>query len=270
MNGGRSVLLYRRIARMIPDMRLKLVQARMEDTPEYYIQKTFFLAFFVMAALEFILFGFTKDVRALLLAPVIYLLAFIYLLHNVDLRIKRLRDEVSKEIVFAGRFLIVALESGVPMYQAFKNIAQNYGTIGTYFQEIIERVELGTPMEEAINETINNTPSPELRRMLWQLLNSLKTGSAVTIALTNVFDQIVREQNIQVKEYGRKLNPLAMFYMMSAIILPSLGTIMLMVLTTFIGLKLDLLILMVLCAAILFVQLMFLAMIKSSRPPVDM
>jgi len=106
--------------------------------------------------------------------------------------------------------------------------------------------------------------------MLWQLLNSLKTGSSISAALTSVFDQIVREQQIAVKEYGRKLNPLAMFYMMVAVIVPSLGTIMFVVLTTFIGVELDLAMFFIIIAALWFVQFMFLAIIKSSRPAVDM
>ena len=89
-------------------------------------------------------------------------------------------------------------------------------------------------------------------------------------ALSSVFDQIVREQQIAVKEYGRKLNPMAMFYMLIAIIVPSLGTIMLVVMTTFIGFDLSLLILFLIVGFIWFIQFMFLAIIKSSRPPVDM
>ena len=54
------------------------------------------------------------------------------------------------------------------------------------------------------------------------------------------------QQQIEVKEYGRKLNPLAMFYMMIAVIVPSLGMTMLVVLATFVGLKLSLLVLVLL------------------------
>lgn len=262
--------IYKRIARSFPDLKLKLRQARMADTPEYYVQKTVFLSFLSTLSLMFLVFGFTKSPKALLAAPIIFFIAFFYLIHYVDYRIKKIENEISKEIVFAGRFLLVELESGVPMFNSFKNMAEQYEAIGKYFGEIVERVELGTPLDEALNETINTTPSADLRRLLWQLLNTLKTGSGVSEALTSVFDQIVREQQIAVKEYGRKLNPLAMFYMMVAVIVPSLGTIMLVILTTFVGLDLGLIIFFVIIGLIWFIQFMFLAMIKSSRPPVDM
>lgn len=262
--------LYRRLAHAFPDLKLKLQQARMMDTPEYYLQKTSILSLFATLAIFFLVFGFTQDAKALFVIPVVYVIAFFYLFHYVDFRISKLQKEISKEIVFAGRFLLVELESGVPMFNAFKNMAEQYEAIGVYFGEIVERVELGTPLDEALNETINTSPSPDLRRLLWQLLNTLKTGSGVSEALTSVFDQIVREQQISVKEYGRKLNPMAMFYMMIAIIVPSLGTIMLVVMTTFIGLELSLLTLFIIVGFIWFIQFMFLAMIKSLRPPVDM
>lgn len=262
--------LYRRIARSFPELKTKLIQARMPDTPEYYVQKTMLLSFFATMAVLFPVFGFSKSPKVFLIFPFIYAIAFFYLFHYVDFRITKLQKKISKEIVFAGRFLLVELESGVPMFNAFKNMAEQYETIGLYFGEIVGRVELGTPLDESLNDTINNSPSPDLRRLLWQLLNTLKTGSAVSESLSSVFDQIVREQQISVKEYGRKLNPLAMFYMMMAIIVPSLGTIMLVILTTFIGFELNMLMFLLIVGSVWFMQFMFLAIIRSSRPPVDM
>ena len=125
-------------------------------------------------------------------------------------------------------------------------------------------------MEEAINEAVQLAPSNDLRRIYWQILNSLKTGSEVSSALGSVIDMIVREQEIAVKEYGRKLNPMAMFYMMIAIIVPSLGTIMLLVLATFIGITMDLLLFGLIVSASIIVQIFFLVTIKSQRPPVEL
>jgi len=262
--------IYKLLARQMPGLKLKLLQARMTDTPEYYVRKTVFTSFFLSFALLFVVFTFLPKPAVFLALPVAFPLVFFYFIGYVDLRIAKVKKEINKEIVFAGRFLIIELESGVPLYQAFQNLAKNYETIGTYFRELVERVDLGTSMEDALNELIAITPSPELRKLLWQVLNSIKTGSEVSDALTSVLDQIVREQQIAMKEYGRKLNPLAMFYMMIAIIVPSLGTIMLIVLTSFLGLNLSLVAYMILAGLIGFIQFMFLAVIRSSRPAMDL
>jgi archaeal flagellar protein FlaJ len=262
--------LYKILARAIPDLKLRLLQARMSDTPEHYIRKTVFSSFFASLALVFIIFTFISKAVVFLAFPFFFFISLFYFIGYVDLKIEKLKKEINKEIVYAGRFLIIEVESGVPLYQAFQNLSRNYETIGVYFQELVERIDLGTSMEDALNEMIVVTPSPELRKMLWQVLNSIKTGSQMSQALSSVFDQVVREQQIMVKEYGRKLNPLAMFYMMIAIIVPSLGTIMLIVLTSFLGFNISLSVYMILAFMVGFMQYMFLAIIRSSRPPVDM
>jgi pilus assembly protein TadC len=262
-------LLYRIIAKHFPELRLKLAQARINEPPEYYVQKTFFISLLLGLGLTIVAFSFTKNPALLLLFPVLFVVSFFYFMHRADAAVLKIQREISKEIVFAGRFLIIELESGVPMYTAFQNMGRNYETVGKYFNEIIQRVDLGTSIEEALNEAVQLAPSNDLRRFFWQILNSLKTGSEVSSALNNVVDQVVREQQIAVKEYGRKLNPLAMFYMMIAVIIPSLGTIMLIVVSTFMGLKLGFLLFGVLLAANIFVQFMFLSIIKAQRPPVD-
>jgi len=254
----------------MPWLSLKMLQARIPDTPEVYIKKTFFSAFFVSLSLCFILFMFMSSFKLFLIWPIVFVLVFFYFLGYVDMKILRIKKGIEKEIIFAGRFLIIELESGVPVYKAFQNLAKNYEEIGFYFREIVDNIDLGTSMEDSLNESIKIVPSNDLRKVFWQLLNSIKTGSEAATALSNVFDQIVRKQQIAVKEYGRKLNPMAMFYMMAAIILPSLGTIMFIILASFLGLDVGLMIYSVVVLVIGFIQFMFLSAIKSSRPPMDL
>jgi flagellar protein FlaJ len=262
--------LYKIIARWVPGLKLRLLQARMADSPEFYVRKIFFSSIFLGLGVCFVVFTFISQWIVFLFSPLFMALAFVYFIGFVDLKIEKVKKEINREIVYAGRFLIIEVESGVPIYQAFRNVAKNYEAIGVYFHELVERVDLGTPMEDALNEMITLTPSPELRKVLWQVLNSMKTGSEVAHALGSVVDQVVREQEIAVKEYGRKLNPLAMFYMMIAIIVPSLGTIMLIILTSFLGFNLSLLAYIIIALLIGFIQYMFLAVIRSNRPAMDM
>lgn len=263
------MLIYRQIANKFSNLSLKLQQARLTDEPDYYVKKTIFIAIFVTIGLTLILFGFLKSAAVILLAPFIFLIGFMYFSRYVDYRIQKISKEISKEIVFAGRFLIIEIESGVPLYATFENIVRNYDFVGIYFEEIVEKVRLGTALEDALNETVEITPSDDLRRIFYQILNSLRTGGNITEALNQVIEQIVREQEIAIEEYGRKLNPLAMFYMMIAIIVPSLGITMLIIMATFIGFELDLLILLSLAVFIAFIQFMFMAIIRTNRPAVD-
>ncbi|NQU98409.1 type II secretion system F family protein [Candidatus Woesearchaeota archaeon] len=260
-------LLYKWLARQRPGLNLKLKEARMSDTVEIYMKKTWQGSMFLSLGLILVFFFFTKKLLIFLFFPILFLFMFSYLSRSVDVKRTKMRRDIDKEILFAGRFLIIELESGVPLYNTFKNLALNYETIGPYFEEIVDKVDLGTSMEDALNEVIAITPSPNLRKVLWQILNSFKTGSNITGSLNIVLGQIGREQQIIIKEYGRKLNPIAMFYMMAAIIIPSLGITMMAVLASFLGWQLSLGVLMVIVIVLAFIQFMFLAVMKSARPP---
>ena len=156
------------------------------------------------------------------------------------------------------------------IFKTLENIGASYKAVGAYFREIIEKVKIGTSLEQAVNEAVELVPSDPLRKILWQVANSLRTGSNVSRPLENVVETIIREQKIETNEYGRKLNPLAMFYMMMAIIVPSLGTTMLTIISIFAGLRISMPFLIAIVVVNGFIQFMFVAIISSSRPAVEL
>jgi len=266
--------LIKRIAKSMPGLSTKLIQSGIIETPEEFIKKTLLSTFYMTTGISVLVLTIFAQLEILsnimyFIFPLLYVFMFSYMLKIPDVKIIKKGKEISKEIVFAGRFLIIELESGVSLYDAMVNVSKNYEVIGNYLKEITDKVSMGTTMEDAINETIETTPSSNLTKVLWQVLNSLRTGADISGSLSNILDQIVREQVIEVKEYGRKLNPLAMFFMVVAIIIPSLGITMLIVLTTFISLKIDLTALISIALFLGFVQYMFFSLIKSSRPAVE-
>ncbi len=262
--------LYKNIASRFPNLGITLRQARILEKPDYFVKKTFISAAYAAGGIVFIVFLFTQSLFSVLAFPFVLFFMFSYFIKSPEVKINKISRNISKELVFAGRFLIIEMEAGVPPYETFKNMAGNYKAIGIYFHEIVSKIDLGTPIEDAINQTIEDVPEEGLKKILWQVLNSINTGAEVVGSLRMVVEQIVREQRVAVEEYGKKLNPMAMFYMMMAVIVPSLGITMFIILTTFIGLNLSLPFLLMISMLIGFVQFMFLSLIKSSRPPVEL
>ena len=80
---------------------------------------------------------------------------------------------------------------------------------------------------------------------------------------------MVKEHQIEISEYGRKLNPLAMFYMLMAVVVPTLGITLLTIMAIFVGIKLELIHLLAIAGMIGFMQFMFVAIISSSRPAIE-
>ncbi len=259
--------LFRKIAKKIlPEIDLKLRQAGIIDSQDEYVGKILQTSFTLSIALTFITFLFVPTLLTILTFIIYLPLLFSYLIRYVDFKIMKIRKEIDSEIIFAANFLIIELESGVPLDEAFQNMEKNYRVSGSYFGDIVHKVYLGTDMEDAIKETMIIVPSPNLRRILWQILNSMKTGADSTKSLKKVVEHIVKDQKIAVEEYGKKLSPMAMFYMMISIIVPSLGITMLVVMSTMIGLNLSIGHYLAIALIIGFIQFMFLSMVKSSRP----
>lgn len=265
---------FQRIAKAFPGLKAKLKEAGMDDKAEDFIKKTFISAFYMTTGLVVSLFLVLAKLNLIkgavfLIVPVIFVVMFFYMIRLPDVKISKKEKEISKEIVFAGRFLIIEIESGVPLYNAMVNISKNYAVIGRYFKEITDKIDLGTSMEDALNDAVEFIPSNDFRKILWQIINSIRTGSDVSKSLYSVMDQITKDQITEVNKYGKKLNPLAMFYMIIAVILPSLGITMMIILSSFIQFQLSLTILLSLAGFLGFIQFMFIAMVKFSRPAVE-
>ncbi len=267
--------IFKQIADSLPGLDQKLKQAGFVDEPAAFVQKTALSAFYITTGIMLVIAAVFIKLKVLekalfIVFPLVFILVFFYFLKAPDVIIIRKEREIEREIVFAGRFLVIEMKSGVPLYSAICNVAKNYETTGKYFKEIIDKVDLGSDMEEALTEQIELTPSSNFRKMLWQILNSQKTGADLATSISSTVDQIAKEQMIDVREYGRKLNPLAMFYLIIAIIMPSIGVVMLIIISSFLSLKIDLPALVGLAFLLALFQSFFLIMIRSQRPAAEM
>ena len=112
------------------------------------------------------------------------------------------------------------------------------------------------------------TSSVFFKRTLWQISNGMKAGSDMSIVIEDSRSVLQGEQAIQIQNYGNKLNPLVMFYMLSSVIIPALSITFLTIISSMIGLDTTTvkIIFSALFAFVLFIQIMFLGVIKSARP----
>jgi pilus assembly protein TadC len=267
--------IFHKLARKFPELYVTLQQADVRIEPAQFLRNSLISALGAAIAasisLFFFLSSFNKPLWLILfLGPLIYALAFFNLISLPRVKVIKLKKEIDKDIIFAGKFLIIEIGSGVPIYQALKNVSVDYDCIGTYFKKIVDDIDIGTGVEEAITKAIIINPSESFQKVMWQIVNSIQTGADITLSMSAVLEQISRKQLIEVERYGKKLNPLAMFYLMIAVIFPSLGMVMVVVMVSFVDLKLTLSTLLGIAAGITFMQYMFYSVITSVRPAVDL
>ncbi|MGM5485257.1 MAG: type II secretion system F family protein [Nanobdellota archaeon] len=267
--------IYKILASRLPELEEKLRRAQMKDNASYFLKKIITVSIMTSVAVCLLFFAPILDsmgksiLPAVILMPVIAVVMFSYMSKIPDFYIIKTEKKVTKELMFALKFLLIELESGIQVYNAFKNIRKQYPVIGRFFGEVVDRVDYGKSIDEALNSVVKSCPSEKLKMIFAQVQNSMKTGADLATALGTTADQFTREQKIEVDEYSKKLNPIAMFYMIIAVIFPSIGFIMLIIISSFIGFQIDLKVLLMIVGAIGFMQFMFISMVKTIRPAVD-
>ncbi|MBI2659220.1 type II secretion system F family protein [Candidatus Woesearchaeota archaeon] len=264
-----------RVVSFFPALKSELRIAHLPYTPIQYVNKnlkaTALYAFAFTALFFFVLQK--ANLPVFLLAPVfiiLFILIFEYSLISVKAKIRQREREINKEVTFVGRYLLVKLYSGRPLLNALIETASSRGIASKYIKEVVDDIDTGNTIEEALSNAMIYSPSDKLRRILFHINNALQLGIDVTKPLESVLEEITREEELEIKKYGKKLNTLVIFYMLAAVILPSLGVAMLIVISSFINFPLTLKVLFVLVFFIVVLQFIFITLFKSIRPMVNL
>ena len=208
-----------------------------------------------------------------LLAPIflgLFILLFEYSLLTIKAKIRKREREVNKEVLFVGRYLLVKLYSGRPLLNALIETAESRGIASKYIKEIVDDIGTGSTIEEALNNAMIYSPSDKLRRILFHVNNALQLGIDVTKPLESVLEEITREEELEIKKYGKKLNTMVIFYMLGAVILPSLGVAMFIVISSFINLSIGLGDLLTIAVFLVIIQFVFITLFRAIRPMVNL
>ncbi len=249
--------------------------AHMKETPARFIKKTFISSVYVAVTfliLLFMLFDKFKIplIALLVLVPVIFALAFIILIQSPRVIIRKREREINKEVLFAGRYLLVKLDSGLPLFNSLIDASNSYGIAAKYFKEIVDDINTGTPIEIALDNAREGSPSHYFKLILSELITSLKTGVDVTVPLRSIIQQITVEQTLEIKEYGKKLNAFMMLYMVLATVMPSLGMTMFIVFAGFMGLDVSGVFIGSALFGLAVIQFIFISVLRAIRPMVNL
>lgn len=179
------------------------------------------------------------------------------------------KRNIEKNLIPVLQDMMVQLNSGVSIYEILANIAtSDYGEVSAEFKKITKEMNSGISQIEAIEKYAKLNTSEYFRRVLWQLSNGMRSGSDMAIVIREGIKNLSEEQTIQIQSYGSKLNPLIMFYMLIAVVLPSLGITFLIIISSLLNVNEIILklIFVLVFVVVVFMQVMFLGLIKSRRP----
>ncbi|MCK5023914.1 MAG: type II secretion system F family protein [Candidatus Aenigmarchaeota archaeon] len=194
--------------------------------------------------------------------------SFMFLSFYPKLTAQKKVKSVEKNLPYVLHHILVEVRAGVPLYDTLVSIAKgNYGILSKEMRRVVNEINTGKSEAEALEKITRETPSFYFRRVMWQMINALKSGADIGATMKEIVDNLAIEQRVAIKKYGSQLNPLALIYMLFAVIFPTLGITFLLILTSFtgIGFQLELVLGGILGVVILF-QVMFIGLIKSRRP----
>ncbi len=257
----------------LQELKRKLILSKIDLTPKQYLRKlkktSLMLSFLLTVALAlFLRFKFIFFYPILFL--VFYLLFINYNLRALDQKIYKLRRELDKEVLFAGRYILLKVSAGEPLLNVLYDAAKSYGVSGDFFKGLVMAIDSGTPIEEALETAREVTPSFRFKKVLYPIVVSFKTGSEMSQTLKATIDSIKDELALEIKAYGKKLNTIVLMYLVLAVVFPSLGLGLSSIFLTFLGIKLNLFFFGLILLFLGLIQYFFIVLIKVNRPTINL
>lgn len=251
-----------------------IAMARADTTPEKIVKTSLNNCIPFSFGVSYLLYTFWAPAQNLLILPFIFL-GGVYIFFNYGLlalksKIKARRIDMEKDVLFAGRYLMVKLNSGKPLINALIEAANSYENAEKYFGVIVKDIEMGKPIEEALSAEAENNPSPHFRKILFQISNALKIGIDVTEFLDATLEEIAEAKILEIQRYGKKLNSMTLFYMLMGIIVPSLGMTMFVIVAGLAGINVGLLFFGIATLGVIIIQTFFLMIYKGIKPNINL
>jgi len=258
----------------IPELKHKILLGGMSVDAREYIKKTYRNALLMSGMLTVLLFflvdKYNGNYLTLPLAfSIFFLIIYSVTFHTIDAHIKKRAHLLDRDVLFAGRFLLVKLNSGKPLVNAIIDASKAYGVANSFFQRISRDIHLGTPLEKALDNAFKYCPSEKFKRVLLQIMNALHIGIDVSRSLEATLDEIANEQLIEIQKYGKKLSSFTMFYMLLAIVIPSLGMTLFIVVSSLTSFNIGSAVFFLIGFFIVMIQVFFVILFRAIRPNIN-
>ncbi|MBU1197072.1 type II secretion system F family protein [Candidatus Micrarchaeota archaeon] len=232
-----------------------------------------FFNFFFLFVGSIALYQITQNPDILWQGPLVALfMGFISLITIVNyprIIARKQARNIENELIPAMRQLLIQVKSGVPLFDAMASICADYGSVSREFRKMVKKINGGLSIESTFEEESKRTPSKQLKRILWHISNALKVGTDVGIALEEIIEDLTKERIDDIRRYGQELSPWTMIYMLAAIIVPSLGITMMLVVISFLGVQVPPIFFAFTLLFIIGFQLFFMDFVRSRRPAVE-
>ncbi|MFH1306849.1 MAG: type II secretion system F family protein [Candidatus Micrarchaeota archaeon] len=241
--GARFKGIGSRITALFPGLKYDLANAQIELSAEHYAVGSFFSA--LLWAFFALIFLIVVSIARKFEAPQSFLLpigGFLFvafgflLLHMYYPRItsKSVSAKIDRGLVFAARDMLIQVSSGIPLYQTLANVGEgDYDQVSVEFKKVVNEARSGRSLTTALENMALRNQSKYLKKMSWQIITAMRSGSNLTKALKGIIKMLVDYQLRQIKAYNSELNFIVLIYLLAAAVLPTVGTTILVIFSVF-------------------------------------
>lgn len=182
---------------------------------------------------------------------------------------KKIAAHQSKDLLFALREMVMNIESGITLFDAMRIMSTgDYGYVSRDFEKVVRGISAGQYEKDALKQLAIESESEYVRRAVWQIVNSLETGSRIGSSLSSIVDTLEKQMYRDIRDYSSNLNFIMLIYMLIAAAVPSLGVTFIILLSAFSGAGVDITTVGGLLAVSGVVQLIIIGYVNTTRPDI--
>jgi flagellar protein FlaJ len=271
--------LGKTLSELFPNLKENLGYSGLNTMPEYYTISALLSSFIIstfFAILMYILassqdHSITKVILLTFMSFfVIILLLFLIFIKYPGILKKKKAGEINKHLMFAVKDLLLHTSAGSSFFEAMYNISKsNYGEVSIEFSKVVKKINTNTPTLEALEMLSNSVESDYLKKVLWQLINTLKAGGDLKQSLDAIVNDLITMQRSNIIGYANELNLWSLIYMLFAVAAPTIGMTMMIILSSFADVGINETVLIIFIGITMVIQLIIIVLIKSRRPMVE-
>jgi len=204
-------------------------------------------------------------------AAAAFALTFAFYMLLPGLEAGNIKEKTDKELVYALKDLSVQISGGVGLYDAMLNLSRSdYGPVSEEFGAAIREISSGIGEDEALMRMARRTKSEYLKRAVWQMTAVMKSGGSLQTALLGIVASLRSRQAEKITTYLQEMNLWVLVYLVSAIALPSIALIMMVLLGTIGTMTVSHSALILMFAVSFFFQIILINYLKLRRPYIHM
>ncbi|MFC1755494.1 type II secretion system F family protein [Thermoproteota archaeon] len=264
------------IIKFNPEIKFNIKRAEMGIDTNTYLAAAIvsdimvFIFLSVFTSLIFLKYQLEHSIPAAVIVSV-FIVLFIFL-QQMGYPTKLVNNKIKsieRNLLSALSTMQIQLSSGIPLFNIISSISkEDYGGVSEQFGRAVKHISAGMNQVDALEKLASENPSMYFQRIIWQIATAIRSGAELSQIFSEIIRSLSEEQLVGVQDYGSRLNPLTMFYMLVVVIVPALSITFFVVISSFIGLADSSLkgLMWGMYGVVMLFQFFFITLITSRRP----